>query len=42
MLPKYIFRKGDKKSKAENNIRPDESTIKKKQPFVVALQNRCS
>ena len=29
MPPKYIFRKGDKKPKVENNIRPDESTIKK-------------
>ena len=39
---KVLFRKGDKKPEVENNIRADESKIKKKQLFVVVLQNRCS
>ena len=42
MQPKYFFRKGDQKPKVENKMRADESKIKKKQPFVVVLQNRCS
>ena len=39
---KVLFRKGDEKPEVENNIRADESKIKKKQLFVVVLQNRCS